>query len=48
LYAGDIISQEVDSSYKDYTIFPFINYRCLQEMEAKRGHAIFTPSEETV
>lgn len=48
LYAGDTISQEVDSSYKDYTIFPFINYRCLQEMESKRGHAIFTPSEETV
>lgn len=48
LYAGDTISQEVDGVTKDYLIFPFINYRCLQEMQAKRGHAIFVPAAETV
>ena len=47
LYAGDTISQEVENTYRDYLVFPFINYRCLGEMEAKRGHAIFCPSEET-
>lgn len=48
LYAGDTISQEVEGLYRDYLIFPFIDYRCLSEMQAKRGHAIFVPAEETV
>jgi len=47
LYAGDTISQQVETTYRDYLVFPFIDYRCLSEQEAKRGHAIFCPSEET-
>lgn len=48
LYAGDTISQVVDSEVNNYMIFPFIVYRCVGDVEAKRGYAIFCPLAEEV
>lgn len=46
LYAGDIVSQDLSGEIRDYILFPFITYKCLQETEAKRGHAIFVPQPD--
>lgn len=48
LYAGDIISQDVDGTLRSYMLFPFWRYRCLGVSESKRGLAILIPPDEEV
>lgn len=48
LYAGDTISQVLDSEVNNYMIFPFIVYGCVADVEAKRGYAIKVPNAEEV
>ncbi len=48
LYAGDTISQVLESEVNNYIIFPFIIYGCVADVEAKRGYAVFVPNTEEV
>jgi len=48
LYAGDTVSQVVNSEERNYGIFPFHKYRCASETDAKRGYGVFVPTSEEV
>ena len=48
LYAGDTISQVLETEVNNYMIFPFIVYGCVADVEAKRGYAIFVPNTDEV
>ena len=48
LYAGDTISQVLETEVNNYMIFPFIVYGCVADVEAKRGYAIKVPNSEEV